>query len=232
MQSRPRSIELAEYQEELLPSGRKLLHCIFKDKFGTFTYKWTAPWKGEVGVEKLFFKALEIEEWNDYEGAWSKELRQASKEIPSLEEMELPVRIQVGQMAEVIEDRLTGEAYRAAIEVLSDQVRAWQDKEGEELFLCIGEVKISYRSLSSALLKQRNIKGISEGIEDFKDWVESGPGYGDWERLGICFYVWLDAGLDKTAYQVMGRQLASDIRSFIRKRLSDHRALKRGFEEL
>ena len=68
MEPKPRSIQLIGFEEELLPSNRKLLHCLFKDKFGTSRYVWTPPWKAESGVERLFLKALEIEEWNELYG--------------------------------------------------------------------------------------------------------------------------------------------------------------------
>ena len=132
---KPIAIESVRFQEESLPSGRKLLHFIFKQKFGTYHYKWTPPWKGDYGVERLFFKALEIEEWNDYDGVWSKELKQASKEIPSLDEIRLPVTIRVGEMSE--EYNAEGEMeYRIAIEVLGNGVEVCEKND----FLCVGNI--------------------------------------------------------------------------------------------
>lgn len=237
MESKPRSMELIEFRDELLPSGRKLLHCLFKEKFGTSRYAWIPPWKGDFGVERLFFKALEIEEWNDYEGAWSKELRKASKEIPSLEEIRLPVKIRLGEMADAVmyADGVQQRVYRTAIEVLSDEARVWKEEKGDESLICISDIKILWESLKSFLLKQAmkaRIKGVSKGVESVTDWIENRPGYGDWEDVGIRFSVWLEAGLEKAEYRVIGKEIASDIRSFIRKRLSDYKALKNGFEEL
>ena len=231
--AKPITVDLIAFEEELLPSGRKLLHTIFKQKFGTSHYKWTPPWKGGCGVEKLFFKALEIEEWNDYEGVWSKELRQASKEIPSLDEIRLPVKIRVGELAGPMKIRQEAddEGYRIAIEIITDEKRAWKDMFGGKPLLCIDEVKIPLESFSTVLFKMPMIRGMSSNIEDVTDWVETRPGHGDWEEIGVCFHVWLKAGAEKTEYQVIGKELAANIRSFIRKRLSDHQALKRGFEE-
>jgi hypothetical protein len=101
MEVKSKSVKLVNFEEELLPSGRKLLHCIFQNRYGSsFQYKWTAPWRdkeGEYGVERLFLKCLEIEERNDYDSAWSEELRKVSKEVPCLEEMVLPVKIEIGR---------------------------------------------------------------------------------------------------------------------------------------
>ena len=74
MNERPtkgKAIMLVEFQEEPVASGRKLLHCIFKGRYSDELYKWTPPWRQkprEQGVERLFFKALEVEEWNDPDG--------------------------------------------------------------------------------------------------------------------------------------------------------------------
>jgi hypothetical protein len=208
-----------------------LLHCIFKDKFGNSRYIWTPPWKGESGVESLFFKALEIEEWNDYDGAWSKELRKAAQEIPSLEEIKLPIKIKLGGMTELPADEKGPGTYRATVQVLNDELNAWIDKESERSFLCIGEVKVSWESFKNFLLEQPRIRSVSKGMEKVGEFSGSG-GYGEWEDLGVRFYVWLELGADKSGYEVIGRELVSCIRSFIRKRLSDYRALKRGFDEL
>lgn len=238
METKHKSIELVGFREESLPSGRKLLHCNFKDKFGTSRHVWTPPWKGESGVERLFFKALEIEEWNDYEGAWSKELKQASREIPSLEEIRLPVKIQLGEMEEQAKYGIHAEeAYRVAIEIVSDEKAVWKEGKGDALLICIGKVRIPWDSLQSFLLQRAEttkIRGVSKGIEDVTgctQWYDNGQ-CAYWDNIGVSFYVGLQARLEKTEYRVIGKQIVSEIRSFIRKRLSDYEALKRGFEEL
>jgi len=236
MESKPKSIEFAEFKEELLPSGRKLLHLVFKEKFGSFRYVWIPPWKGETGVEKVFFKALEIEEWNDYEGAWSKELKKAAGEIPSLEDIKLPVKIRVGGVtycSEVWCDELGEEEfYSVSVQVLSDEVGAWKYADNKKKFICIGDIKISWDSIKNILIKQDNIRDVSEGIETVSEWFDVGDDRCEkGEDIGVSFSVLLEAGLEKAKYQVIGREIAFNIRSFIRKCLSDYHALKKGFEE-
>lgn len=234
MEPKPKSIRLAEFEEELLPSGRKLLHCIFGAKFGTSRYVWIPPWKGDFGVERLFFKALEIEEWNDYDGAWSTELRKAASEIPLLEDIKLPVKIQLGEIADMAEDEDLPRAYRVAIDVLSEELTACKEVKKGKMFLCVGEVKFSWDSLKNFLLKVNNIWSVSTNLEDTNECI-LWDGEGDcaqWETVGVRLYIWIEAGLEKSEYLVIAREIAFNIRSFIRKGLSDYRALKRGFEEV
>lgn len=229
---KPITIELIDFKEELLPSGRKLLHTIFKHKHGTSHYKWTPPWKGDSGVEKLFFKALEIEEHNDAEGAWSKELKQASKEIPILNEFRLPVKITIGEMTEVKNIETRGKQYKnlymIAIEILKDEENGTQVQrvvKVDKIFIQIGDIKIAWDSLKSFLLKKQ-IELISTEPEEIGDYF-----YSDWIPSGIRFNVWLPMGLGKIQYQSISQEIASSIRSFIRKYLSDYKSLKKGFEE-
>lgn len=218
---KPITIGLLEFQEELLPSGRKLLHFIFKRKFGTDHYKWTPPWKGDYGVERLFFKSLEIEEWNDYDGVWSKELKQVAKDIPSLDEIRLPVKVRVGEMGE--EYNAEGKMeYRIAIEVLRNEVEVHERDD----FLCIGNVKIAWDSLETFLLK-KPIAAISRGFEG----IITGE-YPYQEEIGARFYIFLNKSLNKIEYQNISREVASNIRFFIRKYISDYKAIERGFEEI
>ena len=225
---KPITIDSVAFKEELLPSGRKLLHLIFKQKFGTSHYKWTPPWKGDYGVERLFLKALEIEEYNDPEGAWSKELKQASQEVPSLDEIRLPLRIHLSEMTEV-ETEERGKEYRIAVELLrdeTDETTVGLNSEGEKDFIQIGNIKIAWDSLKSFLLKKQ-ISAISKNIKSVI--VGEDPQYS--EEVGVRFYIWLSIELSKVQYQTISREVASSIRSFIRKYLSDYKALKRGFEE-
>ena len=82
------------------------------------------------------------------------------------------------------------------------------------------------------------IRGVSKGVETVSEWRgDEWDGkrtfvHGDWENIGVCFYVWLRVAAEKVEYQVIGKELAANIRSFIRRCLSDHQALKRGFEEM
>jgi len=228
-----RSVELIGFEEEPLPSGRKLLHLVLKDKFGDYQYRWTPPWKGDYGVENILRKAIEIEEWNDYDGIWSKELKQTMKEIPSLKEISLPIKIKIGEIAGPIKVKSfqDEECYRVAIEILSDEKHVWEDKVDEQLLICLSDTKISWESLKSFLLNLKIIRGITNQIDVVRDWVGD-DFHGDEQDMGVRFFVWLKADKEKVEFQIIGRELASNIRSFIRKRLSDHQALKNGFEEI
>jgi hypothetical protein len=61
MYEKPIAIQPISFQEEPLPTGRKLLHVIFRRRYGDSeqTYKWTPLWKGNYGIEKTFLKAFE-----------------------------------------------------------------------------------------------------------------------------------------------------------------------------
>ena len=231
---KPITVNLIAFEEKLLPSGRKLLHLIFKQKFGTSHYKWTPPWKGEHGVERLFLKAFEIEEYNDPEGIWSKELKEASEEVPSLGEIRLPLKIHLGEITEV-KDKEIGvkqykKLYRVAVEILKNEeegVEVRRVDEVHKIFIQIDNLKIAWDSLKNFLLTKKEVELISTEPEEVGEWF-----YSDWIPTGIHFNIWLPMGLSKVQYQSVGREMGSSIRSFIRKYLSDYKASKRGFEEL
>ena len=230
---KPITIDFIDFKEELLPSGRKLLNLIFKQKFGTSHYKWTPPWRGDFGVEKLFFKALEIEDWNDPEGVWSKELKQASKEIPSLDEIRLPFKIIIGEITEEREKQ-SGEKkfknlYRIAVQILKEEEEKIEIRTVEEvnkIFIQIGNIKIAWDSLKNFLLKKQ-IELISTEPTTIEEYS-----YSEWIHYGILFNIWLPMGLSKIQYQSISREIASGIRAFTRKYFSDYKALKRGFEDI
>ncbi len=226
--NKPINIELTNFNEEPLPSGRKLLHLIFKQKFGNYHYRWTPPWKGDYGVEKLFFKALEIEEWNDYEGVWSKELRQASKEVPSLDEIRLPVKIRVGELIGPFDTDPSH--YQVAVEIITDGKPVSRDAWDGESYICIGETRIPFSALCS-FLPEIVIPDTLETVTQPYEWDGDGNPL-RCEDIGVRFYMFTFAGEEKAKYQVIGRELAFKLRSFIRKCLSDHKSLKMGFEEI
>jgi hypothetical protein len=230
---KPIGIEAIGFEEEPLPSGRKLLHLILKRKFGDSYYRWTPSWKGDYGVERPFFKALETEEWNDYDGVWSRELKRVSKEIPSLEEIRLPMRIKVGEMVgpTKMKKEADDDTYKVAIEFLTDEKRVWRDIEAGRPLICLGELKLPLASFKKALFSIPMVKGMSTDVDVLTDWVENRPGHGDWESIGISFHVWVNAGEAKEKYQTLGKQISNNIRSFVRKCLSDHQAIGKGFEE-
>ena len=231
--TKPVNIESINFEEESLPSGRKLVHIIFKQKFGTYRYKWTPPWKGEYGVEKIFLKALEIEEFNDPEGIWSKELKEAAKEVPSLDEIRLPLKITLGEITEEIYkesgDKQYHNLYRIYVEILEDKdtgVGISLNEEVHKIFIKIGNVKIAWNSLKDSLQSIKEIKLVSTEPEEMGEYI-----YSEWCPNGIHFCVWIPMELNKSQFQNVGREISFNIRSIIRKYLSHYKALNRGFEE-
>lgn len=224
--NKPITINSVAFEEELLPSGRKLLHLVFKQKFGDYHYKWTPQWKGDYGVEKLFFKARETEEWNDYDGVWSKELKQASKEIPILDEIRLPFSFNVGEMTEVENERK--KLYRIEIIILQDDEKELIEavEENHQIFIQIGEIKIPWNYVESILLK----KGVALISPEPKTlWRNI---YSEAIGMGVTFCIWLPAELGKIEYKTISCEIASSIRSIVRKYMADYKAFKKGFEEI
>jgi hypothetical protein len=236
MEVKPKSVKLVNFEEELLPTGRKLLHCMFENRYGSgFQYKWTAPWRekgGEHGVERLFLKCLEIEEWNDFDGVWSEELRRASKEVPSLEEMVLPVKVKISGVAEDArkDEEGTQEYLKIYVDILTDKETVMKDSEYGEVYIRVGPVRMAWDSLSFDLVSLEKIMALSKTIQQVIVSVcQDGSDYADVE--GVRFWVSIEKTADKGEYQVISREIASCIRRFIRVRLSEYKAIKRGFEE-
>ena len=90
MKYKARSIKLCEdpLEEELLPH-QTLLHIYVQDRWGN-SFKWTPKW---LDVEKIMWRALQVEEKNSPGGVWSDELNRAAEQIPKLKQFKLPVRI-------------------------------------------------------------------------------------------------------------------------------------------
>lgn len=230
---KPKAVEIVEFKEELIPSGRKLFHCLLKDKFGNSLYRWTPPWKGDRGVERLFFKALEIEEWNDFEGVWSKELKKVSQELPSLDAMRLPIKIKLGEMTEEMLT-LAGEehsSYKVEVQILTSEEKVHKKANADGELLCIGSLKLQWNMLQKFILQHGQLKAISTGIEEAQEWFGS-EWHGDWDVVGVKFHVWLESGLERQQYQVIGKDIVRLVRVFIRKRISDYKALNAGFDAL
>jgi len=232
---KPRSVKLSDIREELLPSGRKLLSCIFEDKFGNSQacYQWIPPWrskKGDIGVEQLFLKSLDVEMWNDPEGAWTRELREVSKEIPNLEDLRPPVKIEI---AEMTEDTFLGkqeqaeECWQLRLNLSSDEEYVGTQKAGDKVYLTIGQVSMLWEKLKGELFKVKGVKGLSR--------EPKGPEICDPDgvpRFNIVeFLVRVNKTTDKTEYIVLSKEIVATIRNFIQRRLSEYRALKRGLEE-
>lgn len=191
----------------------------------------TIPRQGRrLWVEHLFLKSLQIEEWNDYDGVWSQELREVSKEVPALEEMKLPVTIKIGEATEDIKENKDGiseEYWKICVHISSDEQFVGKHKEGDKQYLSIGQVNMAWDSLQQELFHIKQVKFLSEGIRSTKIWNPDGLT----ETVGAHFWVWVKKPADRTQYQVITKEIASGIRRFIRSRLSEYKSLKKGFEE-
>ena len=223
--ARPKSIELVQFQEDLIPSGRKILSCVFKQKFGgDWYYKWTPAWAGDYGVERLFFKALEVEEYNDPKGIWTRELIQASGKVPPLADLKLPLTIVLGTMKE------DTDSYEIVVLILSHEDPEFAEsveasRRGKAF--SIGNCEVDYELLASLLSMRCDIRAISELCETEWEPLDGSEA----EPLGVSFSIWLDKGKDKILYEAIGREIAWNIRCFLRDTLSVYKALKKGIEE-
>ncbi len=235
MEVKPKSVKLVNFEEELLPSGRKLLHCIFQNRYGSgFQYKWTAPWRdkgSEHGVERLFFKCLAIEEWNDYDSVWSGELTKAAKRVPSLEEIKLPVKIGLGDVREELEEEPQGGSQKywvICVTITGDELPVVCSELGGKQYILVGSVNMAWEQLKEELFLTNQAPLLSRKMKSIENYDYDMQRY---EELGIKFWVWVKKAIDKTEYEVSVRQIVSCIRRFIRTRLSEYKAIKRGFEE-
>lgn len=235
MEVKPKSVKLVGFEEERLTSGRKLLHCIFQNRYGSsFHYKWTAPWRdkeGEHGVERLFFKALAVEEWNDYDSVWSEELRRTAKRVPSLEEMKLPVKIGLSDIREELEEEPQGnsqEYWVLCVTITGDELPVVDSKRGDKQYMRVGSVDMAWEQLREELFLTEQVPLLSREMESIREYDYDMQLY---KQIGIRFWVWVKKAIDKTEYEVSVRQIVSCIRRLIRTRLSEYRAIKRGFEE-
>lgn len=222
-----KSIKFDRFQEDPLPSGRVLLHCFFRDKWGN-SYKWTPPWKD---VERVFFKALEIEEVNEPEGVWDEELKKVSQKLPSLKAFKLPVKICCSTLEDLEEDP----DYSITIEILGEEEEV---KKVENNFR-IGNCVISFANLISTVSNidtRRDLRGdrpYNIGISRptaLRSVVRHHNVLGYIEEEGISFEVGLEKGMEQLEYVTASREIVMAIRSYIRKVLSDFGAIKEGFE--
>jgi hypothetical protein len=208
MEVKPKSVKLINLEEELLPSGRKLLHCIFQNRYGSgFQYKWTAPWRdkeSEYGVQRLFFRCLATEEWNDYDGVWSEELRKVSREVPLLEDMVLPVKIEVGGVTEIVDVVEEGkwESLVVEVNILSEEENVMTYRGGGEDYIRVGDVRMAWASLKSELDGVKGVDSVSEGIQRVRLGVPDGDGgYVDVEGVGLGVRV--DRRVGRNEYQAI-----------------------------
>ena len=235
MELKPKSIKLVDLKEESLPTGRKLLSCIFEDKYGGASthYSWTPPWRSKdrnIGIEQLFFKCLAVEEWNDPEGVWTDELKEASKEVPSLEEMKLPVKVSIGEITEDSGQREEGariQCWMIEVHLSSNEQYVGTCKKGDKDYVTVGNVNMDWTYLQSELFGIQGIKFISKHISSktvSTDWFEP-------QEMVASFEVWVEKTADRTQYQVVSREIVYRIRRFVQSRLSEYKSLKKGFDE-
>jgi hypothetical protein len=236
MDGKPKAIKLVRLEEEQLPSGRKLLHCFFEDRYGNLphSYRWTAPYRGrdgDYGIEHLFFKSVQVEEYNDPSGVWTQELKKVAEEMPSLGEMKLPVEIEIGGAIEDMEDDNTGiseEFWKIRVEISrGEQDVSLYEEQGKQ-YLTIGQVNMAWKLLKHEISQTKEVKFISEEMSP-SNIVDNGGYIVD--TVGIYFWLWLKKTADRVQYQVATRDISFRIRSFIRSRLSEYKSLKKGFQE-
>ena len=246
MEAKPKAVKLVRFEEEPLSSGRKLLHCIFENRYGSsFQYKWTAPWRdkgSEHGAERLLLKCIEVEEWNDFDGVWSEELRKVAKEVPSLEEMVLPVKIKIGGVTEDFQIDKEGihEYLKIYVDILTDKDNVTRDRDYGEEYIRVGSVRMAWESLTWEIFSLEGVVALSQGTEnvivpvseDDIDYMEVVPGTVVLPSVeGVRFWVSVEKTADKGEYTIISRRIASCIRRFIRIRLSEYRQIRKGFEE-
>jgi hypothetical protein len=235
MDTKPKSIKLVSFDEELLPSGRKFLHCIFQNRYGeAYHYKWTVPWRdkgSEYGLERLLFKCLATEEWNDFDSLWSEELKKAAKRVPCLEEMKLPVRIGMGDATEERRGEPQGESqdyWVICVSITEDELPVRCGHQKGKQYIRVGSVNMAWEQLRDELFQTEQTHLLSREIKEIETYD---PDMYRTDITGIKFWMWVKKAADKTEYEVSVRRIVSCIRRFIRTRLSEYMAIKRGFEE-
>lgn len=220
----PKAITLMDFQEELLPSGRKLLHGIFKSQWADELYRWTPPWRdkpGQYGVERLFFKALEVEEWNDPDGVWDEELKKAAEEVPKLNEFKTTVRVECSRLTAIKHETW---GYKVDISIWEDEERVTSDWSGSTFE--IGRCAFNYERFMEdffAHFSGKRRMGMSKKCE-----AVSRGAFG--QEQGVRFSVWVPDTADRQDYRSLGRDLAFFVRSYIRRVLSDYETMKIAFE--
>lgn len=240
MEVKPKAIKLTKLDVEQTPSGRKILHCIFKNRYGEqdYYYRWTPPWRSSesnIGVEELFLKALHTERWNDPDGAWSQELDAASKEYEALENVRPVIKVRIGQIREVYDDsqELPKKPVGWDIVLTMDSLTIDSDEEYDieiarnqrGLYLKIGAVSIAWLGLRNEIAK---VKGVSR-ISDPQVHSIYGP---DGEYLGSAAHFWVRVGvLEKREYERLTKEIKYRINNYLCQRFSTYRMLEKGLED-
>jgi len=224
MEQKARTIRLKEdsFKKEPLIQ-QTLLYIYFEDRWRNF-FKWTPKW---LDVEKIMWKALEVEEKNNPNGLWSKEWEKVSERIPYLKEFKLPVRVTCGDMGEVDEEEWR---YRVEVCILpKESTYVGGSRRGSKKF-SINNYTFKMGSLVNALKSVPVKYGLAFGTECFginqnvepTDYFPGG---------GVYFYVWLPYKISRADYRILAREMAGAIRSYIRSVILDLRNIEEGFEE-
>lgn len=216
--NRWKSIKFDRFEESPLPSGRHLLHCVFKDNWGNIC-KWAPRWKD---VEKIFFKSVEIEERNEPEGVWDEELKRVARKIPSVRAFKLPVGVGCLQIRDL------GENYCVTVQILGEEKEVsmnYRDPDCDSFRVGASEIKFL-----PLLERIQQIDASSEttygiGVDPKSLGTVSG------KKGGVCFNISLPKGRGKTRYEAATREISAVIRAYLREALACSRAIEEGFED-
>lgn len=234
MEDKPKAIILTKLITEPTAAGRKMLHCIFTNRYGEqqYHYRWIPPWQSKennLGVEQLFLKALDVERWNDPDGAWSKELDAASQECESLEEVKPVIRITLREVWEEHEDSgylFYGPGWIINFAIDSKDHFTGVTNDNDELFLNIDDCNIAWFGLKKEITQ---VAGVLEVLGDI---TQHGI-YDDIVYIGseVHFAIWADKFEDKIRYKGLTKEIKYRIMNHVNRKLSEYRMLKKGLED-
>jgi len=222
MEQKARTIVLKKspfQKQELLQ--QTLLHVYFEDRWNN-DFKWTPKW---AEVEKILFKALEVEENNDPEGAWNDELIKASEQVSSLKEYRLPVKVVCSGLSEVESEKWQ---YEIQISILPDSgVVGIKDMQGSRFYIdnCYFLMKNLGEKAFKGRIRYR--MGIGKTCKE----INASPYPDRWIPGGIFFNVFLPKNLTRLEYQTLSRQIGATIRTYVRSIILDSKSIDKGFSQ-
>lgn len=216
--NRWKSVKFDCFEESPLPSGKHLLHCVFKDSWGN-TYKWAPRWKD---VEEIFFKSVEIEERNEPEGVWDEELKRVAQKIPSLRAFKLPVKVGCLQVRDL------GENYCVTVEIVGEEKTVsmnYRDPHCDSFRVGASEIKFLPLLERIQQIDTSSERRYGIGVDPKSlGTVLAGKG-------GICFDIWLPKGMERIRYEAVTREIGAVIRSYLREVLACSEAIEEGFQD-